>query len=102
MPPVGWSMAALQANEKAMTVTIHFPSDLENSLRQHAARSGQEIGDFVVQAVKEKIAKTPGLEESCEPLTEAIAASSVSDEEFDQFFEEVREEVWQEKQGKGG
>lgn len=85
-----------------MTVTIHLPTDLETSLRQHAARSGQEIGEFVLQAVKEKIAKADGLVESCGPFADAVAASGVSDDEFDEFFEEVREDVWQEKQGKTG
>jgi len=40
-----------------MTVTIHLPIDLEQTLRTEAARSGQDIGEFVLQAVKEKIAK---------------------------------------------
>jgi hypothetical protein len=83
-----------------MTVTIHFPPELEESLRQYAARSGQDVSKFVLKAVEEKIAKARTFEEICSPFAEAVAATKVSDEEFDRFFGEVRDEVWQEKQGK--
>lgn len=81
-----------------MTVTINLPPELESSLRQQAARSGQEVSAFVLDAVKEKIAKARTLDEVCAPFAQAVAAAGISDEEFDQFFEQSRDEVWQEKQ----
>jgi hypothetical protein len=81
-----------------MTVTISFPPDLESTLRQQAARSGQEVSAFVLDAVKEKIAKARTLDEVCAPFARAVTAAGISDEEFDEFFEQSREEVWQEKQ----
>ncbi len=83
-----------------MTVTIDLPPELENTVRQHAARSGQDVSAFVLQAVREKIAKARTFDQVCAPFAEAVAATCISDEEFDRFFEEAREEVWQEKQGK--
>jgi len=83
-----------------MTLTIYLPPDLEQKLRQQAARSGQDVSTFVLQAVQEKIARTRTFDEVCAPFAQAVEASGISDEEFDRFFEEVREEVWQEKQGK--
>ncbi len=83
-----------------MSVTIDLPPELEKTVRQHAARSGQELSDFVLQAVREKIAKTRTFDEVCAPFAQAVEAAGLTDEEFDRFFEEVREEVWQEKQGK--
>lgn len=82
-----------------MTLTIDLPADLEKSLRQHAARSGQEVSAFVLQAVQEKIAKARTFDEVCAPFVQAVEATGITDEEFDHFFQEVREEVWQEKQG---
>ncbi len=84
-----------------MTLMIDLPPDLEKALRQFAARSGQDMSAFVLQAVREKIAKARTFEEVCAPFAEAVAAAGMTDEEFDRFFEEVREEVWQEKQGPG-
>ena len=82
-----------------MTLIIDLPPDLEKTVRQHAAQSGQDVTAFVLQAVHEKIAKARTFEEVCAPFAQAVAASGITDEEFDRFFEEVREEVWQEKQG---
>ena len=81
-----------------MTLTIDLPSELENTVRQQAARRGQDVNGFVLQAVREKVAKARTFEEICQPITNAVAATGMSDQEFDDFFEEARNEVWQEKQ----
>ena len=83
-----------------MTLTINLPPDLEKTVRQQAAKHGQDVGAFVLQALNEKLAKALTFDEVCAPLARAVAATGVSDEELDRFFEESREEVWQEKQGK--
>ena len=82
-----------------MSVTIDLPPELEKTVRQHAARSGQDVSAFVLQAVQEKIAKARTFDEICAPFAQAVAATGLSDEEFNRFFEEAREEVWREKQG---
>jgi hypothetical protein len=83
-----------------MTVTIDLPPELEQVLRQQAARKNQDVTTFVLQAVQEKIARSQTFDEICAPFAEAVAASGISDEEFDRLIEEAREEVWKEKQGK--
>lgn len=83
-----------------MTLTINLPPDLEKTVRQQAAKNGQDVGAFVLQAVNEKLAKARTFDEICAPFAAAVTASGISDDEFDRFFEEAREEVWQEKQGK--
>lgn len=83
-----------------MSFPIDLPPELERALRQHAARAGQKVDAFVLQAIQEKIAKARTFDEVCAPFVEAVAASGIGDEEFNRFFEEAREEVWQEKQGK--
>lgn len=54
----------------------------------------------MLDAVKEKIAKARTLDEICGPFARAVAATGISDSEFDEFFEQARDEVWQEKQDK--
>jgi len=83
-----------------MSVTIELPAELEKTVRQHAARSGQDVSAFVVQAVQEKIAKTRTFDEICGPFAQAVGATGIGDDEFDHFFQGIREEIWQEKQGK--
>ena len=83
-----------------MTLTIDFPPDLEKTVRAQAAKNGQDVGAFVLQAVNEKLAKARTFDEICAPFADAVAASGISDDELDRLFEEAREELWQEKQGK--
>ncbi len=40
-----------------MTLTIDFPAALENDVRQHAARRGQKVSEFVVRAVEAQLAQ---------------------------------------------
>ena len=82
-----------------MTLTIDLPSDLEQSVRQQAARRGQDVRGFVLQAVQEKVSKARTCDEICQPFAEAVAATGITEQEFDEFFEEARTEAWHEKQG---
>jgi len=82
-----------------MTLTIDLPTELEQTVRQQAARRGQDVSGFVLQAVEEKVAKARTIDEICQPIANAVAASGMTETEFNDFFEEARNEVWQEKQG---
>ena len=82
-----------------MTLTIDLPADLERTVRQQAARRGQDVNGYVLQAVQEKVAKARTIAEICQPFAAAVAATGITDQEFDEFFEKARKEVWQEKQG---
>ena len=53
---------------------------------------------FVLQAAQENISKARTFDEICQPFAEAVAATGITEQEFDQFFEEARTEAWQEKQ----
>jgi hypothetical protein len=76
-----------------MTLTIDLPPDLENTVRQQAAKNGQDVGAFVLQAVNEKLAKARTFDEICAPFAQAVTASGISDEDLDRSFEEAREEA---------
>jgi hypothetical protein len=80
---------------------IDLPPDLEKAVQQQAARTGQDVSTFLLQAVEEKIARTRTFDEICAPFAKAVEASGITDDEFDRFFQESREEVWREKQGQG-
>ena len=82
-----------------MVLNIELPPEIEDSLRLQAAQNGQDVGAFVAQAVREKIRRGRTFEEVSAPFARAVAASGVSDEDFDHFFEERRDDVWRLKQG---
>jgi hypothetical protein len=83
-----------------MTVTINLPPELEKTVRQQAAKNGQDVDAFVLEAVNEKLAKVRTFDEICAPFAQAVAASGISDEELGRLFDEAREGVWQEQQGR--
>jgi hypothetical protein len=81
-----------------MTLTIELPAELEKSVRQQAAKKGLDVDAYVLQAVNEKLAKARTFDEICAPFAQAVAATGISDDEFDSFFEEARTEAWQARQ----
>lgn len=83
-----------------MSVTIEIPVEIEATLRQHAARTGQDVSAFVLRAVEEKIAKANTFDEICAPIANAISTAGLPDAEIDEFFNGARNEVWKDKSGK--
>ncbi len=81
-----------------MVLNIDLPAEVEAAVRLQAAQNGQDMGAFVVQAVREKIGRGATFQEVCAPFAKAVEASGTSDDEFDRFFEECRDEAWRQKQ----
>ena len=46
-----------------MSLTIEMPDELEKSVRQQAAKNGQDVGAFVLQAVNQNLSKDDGPKE---------------------------------------
>src|SRR5271157_3303115 len=69
--------------------------------REEAARacgpSRQDVAAYVRQLIHREI---HGVSEALAPFRHEDDKSGISDEELRVFFEEVREEIWQEKHGK--
>jgi hypothetical protein len=81
-----------------MSLTLDLSPEFEEMLRQHSAKAGQDVNDFVVAAVREKIRRSLSFGEICAPFAHAVEAAGITDEDFDRFFEEVRDDVWHGKQ----
>jgi len=94
-----------------MTITINLPAETEERLRLLAAKCGQTIDGYVRQVLEQEVlgvnvgapSSTPSIsarllsDEALAPFREEVAKSGMTDEEIRAFFEEVREEVHQEK-----
>ena len=80
-----------------MSITISLSPDEEKSLRERAARAGQDVTAYIRQIIRREI---QDVSEALAPFRHEVDKSGISDEELRVFFEEVREEVWQEKHGK--
>jgi hypothetical protein len=105
-----------------MPITICLHPDTEDKLRRQAAQSGQTVDRFIEQVLERalhgpnggpelKTASPPGAEhpagslpsdEALAPFRREVTGSGMSEEELRAFFENVREEVYREKQGPPG
>ena len=82
-----------------MNITISLSPDQERRLTERAAQSGKDPVDYVRDLIDRDI-HGPTLDEVLAPFRRQVEASGMPDDELGAFFEQVREEVWQEKQAK--
>ena len=82
-----------------MTLTIPIPIELEEKLRQQAAAAGKDAVTFAREALEEKLQPPRTLDEILAPFRKQVVASGMTPEEMDDFYDGLRDEVWQEQQG---
>jgi len=99
-----------------MTITITVPPETEAKLRQRAAERGQTVDGYVRQLVERDVLvgdRRPSAEGSAvapplpsdaalAPFRADVARTGMTDDELRKYFEDVREEVYQEKHGRPG
>ena len=83
-----------------MTITIDLPPDLEAAVQRQIAETGKDLGELVVEALQEKIARIQRFDQVCAKFARAVQDSGISELDFETFFEEARNEAWQERQDK--
>jgi hypothetical protein len=83
----------------SMTMSISLSPRAEAKLKERAAAEGKDPVAYVTQLVEEAVTK-PSLDEILAPFRKEVAESGMSDEKLDQFYEGLREEAWQERQGR--
>ena len=91
-----------------MTITIDLPSEVESKIKTQASNDGVKVEDYVKTLIKEASDRRERIERDSEksfreilaPIQKGFQESGMSEDEILEFFEEVREEVWQEKQNR--
>jgi len=83
-----------------MTITIRLTDEEERQLAERAARNGRDLPEYVRLLIERDIQKPLAVDEALTPFRRQVEESGMSDDELGDFFEEVREEVWQEKHGR--
>jgi len=82
-------------------LTINITAEARDALQKRANEKGQKIEDLVEQMVNQE-ALRPSIDSMLAPVRLQIADSGISEDDLDEFLNEVRDEVWQEKQGARG
>jgi len=81
-----------------MDITISIRPEMQERLQQRATDSGQDIEAYVERLIEKALSGPQRIDELLAPVRKQVAESGISDDELDALIEEVREEVWQEKQ----
>ncbi len=83
-----------------MTITIELTPEEEVRLRERASHRGRDLREYVHDLIASDIAAPPrsDVDEALAPFRRQVETSGMTDDQIVEFFDEVREEVWQEKQ----
>lgn len=81
---------------ETMTLTINLPKDVGAALENKAKMSGRDAAEFIEDLVTKEV-NSPSLDEILAPFRRQVEESGITDQEFDEFVEEIREEIYQEK-----
>ncbi len=91
-----------------MTVTVDLSPEIEAKIKTQAANGGVKFEDYVqflleealIRREKLKALSEKSIDEILAPFRREVEESEISDEEFDNLIEEVREEIYREKLAK--
>jgi predicted transcriptional regulator len=79
-----------------MTLTIELPADTERELAEFAKASGRTPEAVVLELIQRRlVAET--FDQILAPFRKEVAESGMTEAELDAFFQEVRQEVWEER-----
>jgi hypothetical protein len=83
-----------------VTFTIRLSDDEQRQLAERAARNGRDLVDYVHLLIERDIQASVALDQALAPFRRQVEESGMTDDELAEFFEEVREDAWQEKHGR--
>lgn len=85
-----------------MALTIQLSEASERRLAERAAAAGTTPAEFVAGVVERELLRTQTLAELMAPVHRQVVESGMTEAEVDDFFQEVRQEVWDDwkRQGK--
>ena len=89
-----------------MPITIDLPVEVETRIKTQASDIGEKVEDYLKTLIDEETAKREHIKKLSEksfteilaPIHKEFEESGMSEDELTEFLEEMREEVWQEKQ----
>jgi hypothetical protein len=80
-----------------MTITIQLSDEEQRMLAERGTRNGRDLADDFHLLIERDIQGPVVVDEALAPFRRQVEESGMTDDELGALFEEVREEVWQEK-----
>ncbi len=82
------------------TLTIQVRKNTKAILEEKAKSNGKDFAEYVEDLLEKDADRPKTIDEILAPFRREVETSGITDEEFDDFIEEVREEIYQEKLAK--
>jgi len=79
------------------TLTIRVRKNTKMILEEKAKSNGKDFVEYVEDLLEKDADRPKTLDEILAPFRREVEASGITDEEFDDLIEEVREEIYREK-----
>ena len=83
------------------TLSISLSAETQAKLSERAAAKGQDVSEFASRLLAQAL-QAASIDEILAPFRQQVADSRMSDDEFDRVCDELRGEVWADKQASGG
>lgn len=80
-----------------MSVVLELKPELEKKLRQKADANGSLLSAYVATVLEEHVDSGPTLDEILAPVRKQFDDSGMTEDELDEFMNEIREEAYQER-----
>ena len=82
-----------------MTVVLELKPEIEAALQKKARDNGFEVNVYLEKLIEKDIDRTKTIDEILAPVCQEFEESGMTEDELDEFIEEIRGEVYQEKSG---
>ena len=81
-----------------MILSVPLTPEVEAKLRERAAAAGLDPALYASELLEDIISR-PSIDQILAPFRRQIADSGMTDQQLDEFYEELRDEVWYDRQG---
>jgi hypothetical protein len=78
---------------------IPLSPDAEEILRQRAKANGEDVSSYAARLLQDALV-APSVDELLAPFRKQLEDSGITDAELNQLGQELRTDVWQEKQAR--
>jgi len=82
-----------------MSISIPLSPDAEAKLRERAQAAGEDLTSYAARVFHEAIT-APSVDELLAPFRKQVDESGMTDDQLDDFYEGLRNKVWDEHQTK--
>ncbi len=82
-----------------MSISIPLSPDAEAKLRERAQAAGEDITSYAARVLDDALT-TPSVDELLAPFRKQVDDSGMTDDKLDDFYEGLRDKVWDEHQAK--